>query len=79
MTSRASFLIVAAAAGALGTASIPAKAAMLLPTPPVGPNTGLTLVQDQAAGKTTKSKKSKRQQEVDRSIDSGSNVTETVP
>lgn len=75
MTSRASVLIAALAAGTLAAASLPAQAAMPVGTSQVA-NSDLTLVQDQTATqpKTTKSKKSKRQQEIDKSVESG-----TVP
>ena len=71
MTSRASFLIAAATAAALAAASLPAQAAMPVGTTQVG-NSDLTLVQDQTTAK--KGKKSKRQKEVDSSVESG-----TVP
>jgi hypothetical protein len=71
MTRRASVLIAAAAATALVAASVPAQAAMPVGTSQAG-NSDLTLVQDQTAGK--KSTKSKRQKEVDKSVESG-----TVP
>ena len=70
MTRRVSVLI--AAATALAAASLPAQAAMPVGTPQAG-QSDLTLVQDQASGQK-KSKKSKRQQEADKSIESG-----TVP
>jgi opacity protein-like surface antigen len=72
MTRRASVLIAAAAATALVAVSVPAQAAMPVGTPQAG-QSDLTLVQDQASGQK-KSKKSKRQQEADKSIESG-----TVP
>jgi hypothetical protein len=74
MTSRASVLIVAVAATALTAASLPAQAAMPVGAPQASPEA--MLVQDQTAAqpKTTKSKKSKRQQEIDKSVESG-----TVP
>jgi len=77
MTSRASFLMIAAA-GALAAVSLPAQAAMPVSAPQNSKD--LTLVQDQTAtqpkstAKTTKSRKSKRQQEIDNSVESG-----TVP
>jgi hypothetical protein len=75
MTSRASFLFVAAAAGAL-TTWLPAQAAMPVGAPQAAASGSLTLVQDQTATqpKKTKSKKSTRQQEIDKSVESG-----TVP
>ena len=74
MTSRASLLIAAAAATALAATSLPLQAAM-----PVGPTqaatSDLTLVQDQTTSpKKSGSKKTKRQKEIDKSVESG-----TVP
>ena len=77
MTRRASVLIAALAAGTLTAASLPSQAAMPVGAPQTAASNDLMLVQDQTATqpKTTKSKKSTtRQQEVDKSIDSG-----TVP
>jgi hypothetical protein len=76
MSSRASLLFVAVAAGALTAASLPAQATMPVAASQATTNTDLTFVQDQTAAqpKTTKSKKSKRQQEIDKSVESG-----TVP
>ena len=74
MTSRASVLIAALAAGALTAASLPAQAAMPVGAPQAA-NSDLTPVQDQTA-KTTKTtkKKAARKSETDQSIESG-----TVP
>ena len=68
MTSRASFLIAAAAATALAAASFSAHAAM--PVAPTQPsvNSDLKLVQDQAAPKKP-ARKSKRQKEIDSSVE----------
>jgi hypothetical protein len=76
MISRASFLFVAAAAGTLAATSLPSQAAMPVTAPQAAADTALTLVQDQPAAqpKTSKSKKSKKQQEIDKSVESG-----TVP
>lgn len=76
MTSRASVLIVAVAATALTAASLSAQAAMPVGAPQAATSPGLMLAQDATATqpKTTKNKKSKRQQEIDKSVESG-----TVP
>jgi hypothetical protein len=74
MTSRASVLIAALAAGTLTAASLPAQAAMPVGTPQAA-NSDLTLVQDQTATQPKKSKKkSAKKSETDQSIESG-----TVP
>ena len=74
MTSRASLLIAAAAATALAATSLPLQAAM--PVAPTHAATGdLTLVQDQTTSpKKSSSKTTKRQKEIDKSVESG-----TVP
>lgn len=72
MTRRAPVLIAAAAATAFIATSLSAHAAMPVATPQAG-HSDLTLVQDQASAQK-KSKKSKRQQEADKSVESG-----TVP
>ena len=79
MIRRASALIAALAAGTLTAASLPSQAAMPVGAAQTAASFDLMLVQDQTATqpKTTKSNKSKkptRQQEVDKSIESG-----TVP
>jgi hypothetical protein len=73
MTNRTSFLIATAAAMALAAASLPARAAMPVGTMQPGVNSELKLVQDQAAGATQKksgTKKSRRQKEIDSSVES---------
>ena len=77
MTSRACFLIAAAAATAFAAAPLPARAAMPVGSTQPSVNSDLKLVQDQTAGATQKksgTKKSKRQKELDSSVESG-----TVP
>jgi hypothetical protein len=78
MTSRACFLIAAAAATAFAAASLPARAAMPVGSTQPSVNSDLKLVQDQAAAAATQkksgTKKSKRQKEIDSSVESG-----TVP
>ena len=75
MTSRASFLLATAAAMALATASLPAGAAMPVGAMQAGVNSDLKLVQDQAAApKKSGTKKTRRQKEIDSSVESG-----TVP
>jgi hypothetical protein len=74
MTSRASVLIAALAAGTLTAASLPARAAMPVGAPQVAANNDLMLVQDQTATPKTAKKKSAKKSETDQSIESG-----TVP
>jgi hypothetical protein len=75
MTSRASVLIAALAAGTLGAASLPSQAAMPVGAPQAATSPDVMLIQDQTATqpKTTK-KKSAKKSETDQSIESG-----TVP
>jgi hypothetical protein len=70
MTSRASVLIALAAA-VVTIPSLTVQAAMPVAAPQAASSNELTPVQDQ---KTTRSKKSKRQQEIDKSVETG-----TVP
>jgi len=70
MTSRASFLIAAAAATALAAASFSARAAMPVGSAQPSINSDLKLVQDQAATPKKPARKSKRQKEIDSSVES---------
>lgn len=79
MTSRASLLVAAVAAGVFAASAGLTNAAMPVGTLQATSNADLSLAQAQTSGNQAqtsgkKSKKSKRQQEIDRSVESG-----TVP